>query len=104
MSYGRGWDRQGQRGNIRENCLLEMFKFNLPMFAEHLELLQDTATVCSLLVRKHLSHPRHFHWQCKGHRNETGIISTLREVPVQVWGEVNKGDFGVTHLDGDLNK
>lgn len=31
------------------------------------------------------------------------IASTLREVLVQVWGEVNHKDFGATHLGGNLS-
>lgn len=33
-----------------------------------------------------------------------GIICTLREVLVQVQGEVNNKDCGALHLDGNLNK
>lgn len=62
--------------------------------------MQDTATVGFLLFGKQLSHERHLYWQCQVHGGETGVLSTLREVLVQVRGEVNNKDFGVTHLDG----
>lgn len=37
------------------------------------------------------------------YQGEMGIASTLREVLVQVWGEVNHKDFGATHLGGKLS-